>query len=149
MPGLSDLITQSNRRPGGQGANADQTRPIRTIREDAGQSPRLSDEERREILRRYRERPPTHDQTGVAGMGYGRSWDGDDGYGPYPEDPNGSPDGAAPAREKLSGRTVTLGAILVIGILAVSLGAGGVFGGRGASVPDPTATPPPVVLALG
>ena len=56
---------------------------------------------------------------------------------------------ARPGADRMSGRTVTLGAILVIGILAVSFGAGGVFGNRGAGAPEPTATVPPVVVALG
>ena len=85
-------------------------------------------------MRHYREHPPSSDQ----------EFPGE--YDDYPIPPS---DHGRPGADRMSGRTVTLGAILVIGILAVSLGAGGVFGNRGAGAPEPTATVPPVVVALG
>jgi N-acetylmuramoyl-L-alanine amidase len=87
-------------------------------------------------LRRYRERPPILHPDDL----------GDDIHDDYPVT---AEDQGSRGPERMSGRTVTLGAILVIGILAVSLGAGGAFGNRGAGAPEPTATVPPVVVALG
>lgn len=134
LPGLSNLIDPSKRQsdqtgvsdrsgPGRQSVHADPSDQL---------TQPLTDDERRSFLRRYRERPPipepddSHDDYPISAAGQG-------GRGP----------------DRMSGRTVTLGAILVIGILAVSLGAGGAFGNRGAGAPEPTATVPPVVVALG
>ena len=138
LPGLSNLIDPSKRQSEQAGAydrSGDQGRSGHSDPSDQLTQP-LTDDERRSFVRHYREHPPIsdpddhghdiHDTYPIAGDGQG-------GRGP----------------ERMSGRTVTLGAILVIGILAVSLGAGGVFGNRGAGAPDPTATVPPVVVALG
>ena len=94
----------------------------------------LTNDERHSFMRRYREHPPDAEP----------DLPGD--FDAYPI-PGG--DQGRPGADRVSGRTVTLGAILVIGILAVSLGAGGVFGDRGAGAPEPTATVPSVVVAIG
>ncbi len=144
LPGLSDLIDPANRRvdqehaTGRTGFTDGRTSAGRGAGEpDLGDqlTRPLTDDERRSFLRSYRERPPSLESN-----------DHGDHYEDYPisEYAYGSH-----GSERMSGRTVTLGAILVIGILAVSLGAGGVFGNRGAGAPEPTATVPPVVVALG
>lgn len=130
LPGLSDLIDPSHRRVDQSGAEG-------RLDPDAGDqlTRPLTDDERRTFLRRYRELPPGHEADDIH--------EGDFGYPVRGE----AQEGQRP--ERISGRTVTLGAILVVGILAVSLGAGGVFGNRGAGAPEPTPTVQPVVVALG
>jgi N-acetylmuramoyl-L-alanine amidase len=137
LPGLSDLIDPTNRLAGDAREREFTATSRHGLDPDASDqlTRPLTDDERRSFLRRYRELPPRSELD-----------DPDDDYDGYPL--HGEPQESL-GSDRMSSRTVTLGAILVIGILAVSLGAGGVFGNRGAVAPDPTPTVQSVVVALG
>ena len=116
---------------------------------------RLSDDERLALRdRRRTARPPAvGNDDGRTGPGRRRAPAADVTFGgatPVDEWGATSPDRSiAPGRERdrAGTRTVTLGALLFIGLVAVTFGAGGLFVAGGSADPTPTPTVAPTVIA--